>query len=360
MKILCVIDSLGSGGAQRQLVNLAIAFKKKGHDVSFLVYHSDPFYYETLNEHNISVIEVIEPNYLKRLLKMRRVIRKGGYDSVLSFLEAANFISTVSGFPFRKWHLVVGERSANPAILKSFKLKFFRFFHLFADAVVANSHENIKLVKKVNPLLSDKKLHVIYNLIDFEKWQPKPENYVYRRNGKFNLIVVASHQHLKNLNGLVEAVNLLDDNEKSQLVINWYGGERLDDSKTKALEKIEKYNLTDVFNFHEPTIDIANKVNEADALSLFSFYEGLPNVVCEAMANAKPVISSKVSDVPLLLAKEFTYDPNDIKEILKVVRLLLNLDENILKKVGMDNLYKARQKFNSKNIINNYIDKLIE
>lgn len=29
MKILCVIDSLGSGGAQRQLVNLALAFKDK-------------------------------------------------------------------------------------------------------------------------------------------------------------------------------------------------------------------------------------------------------------------------------------------------------------------------------------------
>lgn len=40
MKILCVIDCLGSGGAQRQLVNLATAFKEKGHEVSFLVYHS--------------------------------------------------------------------------------------------------------------------------------------------------------------------------------------------------------------------------------------------------------------------------------------------------------------------------------
>ena len=272
MKILCVIDCLGSGGAQRQLVNLAIAFKEKGHEVSFLVYHSVPFYYETLNEHGIPVVEVLEPNYFKRLLKMRKKIRAGSYDSVLSFLEAANFIATVSGFPFRKWRLVVGERSANPAILKSFKLRFFRFFHLFADAVVANSHENIKLVKKVNPLLSDKKLHVIYNLIDFEKWQPKPKSYVFRKDDKFNLIVVASHQYLKNLNGLVEAVNLLSDKEKQQLIINWYGGERPDNSKSEALQKIEKYGLSDNFNFHEPTMDIAIKVNEADALGLFSFF----------------------------------------------------------------------------------------
>src|SRR5690554_156774 len=96
-------------------------------------------------------------------------------------------------------------------------------------------------------LLSDKKLQVIYNLIDFEKWQPKPENYIFRKNGKFNLIVVASHQYLKNLNGLVEAVNLLSDKEQSQLVVHWYGGERLDSSKNEALEKIKQYDLIDVF-----------------------------------------------------------------------------------------------------------------
>ena len=38
MKILCVIDSLGSGGAQRQIVNLACGLKKKGHDVDVFVY----------------------------------------------------------------------------------------------------------------------------------------------------------------------------------------------------------------------------------------------------------------------------------------------------------------------------------
>lgn len=355
MKILCVIDSLGSGGAQRQLVNLALAFKDKGHEVYFLVYHSEPFYYAALEEKGIAVVEVLEPSYVKRLLKMRKVIRNGNYDSVLSFLEAANFICEVSGFPFRKWRLVVGERSANPAILKSFKLRFYRFFHIFADVVVANSYENIKLVKKVNPLLSDKKLQVIYNLIDFEKWQPKPENYIFRKNGKFNLIVVASHQYLKNLDGLVEAVSLLNDDEKNQLVINWYGGGSQDDSMSSALRKIDSYNLSKVFNFYSPTTDIVNRVNEADALGLFSFYEGLPNVVCEAMVNVKPVISSYVSDVPLLLGEDYLFDPLDINEIVKVIRLLLNTNEVKLSRVGKCNSQVASKKFKKENIIESYL-----
>ena len=44
MKILCVINSLRPGGAQRQLVNLGIGFKEKGHEVSFLAYHNVNFY----------------------------------------------------------------------------------------------------------------------------------------------------------------------------------------------------------------------------------------------------------------------------------------------------------------------------
>ncbi|MDN6182784.1 MAG: glycosyltransferase, partial [Staphylococcus equorum] len=346
MKILCVIDSLGSGGAQRQLVNLAIEFQNAGHSVSFLVYHSDPFYYPTLEAHDIDVIEVLESNYFRRLLKMRRVIRSGKFDSVLSFLQAANFISEISGLPYRKWRLVVGERSANPAILKSWRLKTFRLFHLFADVIVANSKSNLTLVRKVNPLLPTKKLHVIYNLIDFDKWRFRPDNYEFRKGGVFNLVVVASHQFLKNLNGLVEAVNLLTAYQKSQLVISWYGSGSSDVSKNEALKKIAAYQLTENFKFYVATVEIADKVNEADALGLFSFYEGLPNVVCEAMANSKPVILSAVSDMPLLIDDDLVFDPYNYEEIAGKLTHLLNMDENLLRAVGDRNKSVAMNNFN--------------
>lgn len=354
MKILCVIDSLRSGGAQRQLVNLAIAFQKKGHQVEFLVYHSDSFYYEILLEKKIKIIEVLENNYIKRIFKMRKMIRNGNYDTVLSFLEAASFISTLSGFPYRKWNLVIGERSANPNILKSFKLKMYRWFHLFATAIVSNSHDNLKIVKKINPLLSTNKLYVVYNLIDFEKWQPCNHNYVYRENGKFNLTVVASHQYLKNLNGLVEAVNFLDEYEKNQLVINWYG-DTLDNSKFEAIEKIKKYHLDGIFNFYDATTHISSKVNAADAIALFSFYEGLPNAICEAMVNAKPVISSNISDVNLFLGNDYVFAPDQSMDIANKIKFLLSLDQSTLMQIGVKNSNLAATIFFEDEIVDKYI-----
>lgn len=356
MNILCVIDSLGSGGAQRQLVNLAISFKSRGHHVTFMVYHPSTFYNEILLNHDIPIIEVLELNYLKRLLKMRKLIRNGQYDSVLSFLEAPSFICEVAGLPYRKWKLTVGERSANPQILKSHKLRFYRYFHFLADNIVANSHSNLRLIQKANPLLSKIKMHVIYNLIDFNQWQPRQNKYEFKKNNHFNLIIVASHQYLKNLDGLVEAVNLLSEQEKKDLVINWYGSERLDKSKSQALEKIERYQLNNIFNFHKPTINIAEKVNEADALGLFSFYEGLPNVVCEAMVNAKPVISSSVSDIPLLIDSNLIFDPKDIEDIREKLSFLLTQNETSLIKIGKRNRMRALNAFNKDSITNTYLE----
>ena len=220
MKILCVIDSLGSGGAQRQLVGLAIGFKERGHEVSFLVYHEEDFFNKQLDDANIPVRKVLESNYFKRFFKMRRYIRKGNFDAVLSFLEAANFICELSGFPFRKWKLVVGERSANPNIKKSIKLRIYRWFHLMADYTVANSLANMKIIRSINPLLKKNKCKVIYNMIDTKTWKPL-NNYEYRRNVKTNIIVIARHKYLKNLNGFIEALSLLTNQQLHKINVEW-------------------------------------------------------------------------------------------------------------------------------------------
>src|SRR5690606_12315152 len=126
-------------------------------EVSFLTYHNINFFKSELDNYQIPIKTIIEPNYLKRLFRVRKAIRREQPDAVLSFLEAANFMATVAGFPYRKWKLVVGERSANPNILTSKKLRFYRKCHIFTDYVVGNSYQNLEIVKKVIPTIRNEK-----------------------------------------------------------------------------------------------------------------------------------------------------------------------------------------------------------
>lgn len=357
MKILCFIDSLGSGGAQRQLVELAKGFKERGHNVSFLVYHHEPFFLHDIQQNEIAYTCISEGNFIKRIFKIRKFIREGNFDAVVSFLEAANFIATLSGFPYRKWRLIVGERSANPKILKSFKLRFYRFFHLFANFVVANSHENIKLVKKINPLISNKKCKVIYNIIDFNFWNKENYNSI-ESNRKFHLVVAASHQYLKNSKGLIKAVALLNSTLRHQLKIDWYGDERSDDSLNEAKILIEKLELQNTITFFPATTEIKSKMQQADAIGLFSFHEGLPNVICEAMSIGKPIISSAVSDIPILLNNnpKLIFNPYDENEISSTLSYLMSLSSDQLNKIGEENMNNATRFFAKEQIVSEYLN----
>jgi glycosyltransferase involved in cell wall biosynthesis len=360
MKILCVIDTLNSGGAQFQLVELAIGFREKGNEVYFLIYHDFPFFNPYLERVGIEISCIKEPNYLKRLFKMRKFIRNGSFDAVLSFLEAPSFICEFSGLPFRKWKLVVGERSASPEILRSLKLKVFRWFHAFADYVVANSYNNLRIVRKINPLLSNTKCNVIYNAIDLNTWKPDPQ-YIHRKNGKTRLVVVARQIFEKNLNGLIEAIALLDKEDLGKITVDWYGDRitepLLDSSITEAVDKINKYGLKNVIFFYPATHDIARIIKEADAIGLFSFFEGLPNSVCEGMACGKPIICSAVSDLPKLLSydKRLLCDPEKPESIKLALHYLINLSSNNLKEIGSVNLETARSMFDKKEIVTKYL-----
>jgi glycosyltransferase involved in cell wall biosynthesis len=360
MKILCVIDSLGSGGAQKQLVELAKGFSAKGHDVSFLVYHDINFYEMELLASGIKVNKILETNYIIRIVKMWKFIRTSNSNAVLSFLQSSNFICEMATLPTKKWNLVVGERSANPNIKKSFKLRSYRWFHLLANQVVSNSYANIKIVQSINPLIKDKNCSVIYNMIDFSVWQSN-ESQNNLVSNKFKLIVVASHRYLKNAKGLIKAVSKLSNTEQDRLTIDWYGGAQPDNSFEEANQMIESYGLQNVFFFHKPTADIANQVATADALGLFSFYEGLPNTVCEGMAMGKVVITSNVSDVPLLLAHcpSLLFDPTDVNEITKVLREAMNLTQEEYVVITKKNIERARHLFDEDKIVNSYL-KLLE
>lgn len=361
MKILLVIDDLGSGGAQRQLINLGIGFLSYGHQVYFLTYHSNDFYKKHLDDYQIPIYQISSNNKIKRLFKIRNFIRSHNFDSVLSFLDGANFICQFSSLPFKSWKLVIGERNAHPSITTSPRMIFSRWFHFVADFIVANSQSNLDLVKKANPFLNSRKMWVIYNIVDLDYWKPA-NNYSFKKNGKVNLLIAARHQEQKNITELINAVLLLSVNDKNNVTINWYGDEHVnDDTLVKAKKLINELGLTQIFNFYPATKNILPIIQNCDAVGLFSKYEGFPNFLCEGMACAKPVISTDISDISRIIPKEgiFLCNSHLPQTIANALQQLINSSSDDLEKMGKINLNTASLYFNKENIIKDYL-KLLE
>ncbi|MBK6345971.1 MAG: glycosyltransferase [Bacteroidales bacterium] len=272
--VFFVIEDLGPGGAQRQIVNLALDLKAGGHLVSFLAYYPKPFHNTFLTEKGIHIELLLGKSPFSRVLAIRKYIRSGDFDGVIAFLGTPAFICELAAIPFRRWKLIVGERSANPNLRRKFKLKFKRYFHFFVDYIVSNSYTNMEMVRAINPLLPARKCRVIYNSFDLGVYKPV-DDFKFRKSGNLNIVIPASYRKLKNLFGLIEAVSALNSSERQNLEIHWYGDRSPKAEPDFILEEaealIEAKGLHDVFTLHNSEFEIHKVIQQADAMVCSAF-----------------------------------------------------------------------------------------
>lgn len=356
-KILCVIDSLGSGGAQRQLVTLAKLLKQRGYEIRFLTYHPSDFFLRDLSDSGIQTEILNVASYWKRIVKIRKYIRRGEQDVVISFLDTPNFLSCFAAAGGKKWKLIISERSNKENYFKSWKSKIQKYFARYADAIVCNSVSAQRVWEKYYPSYKAR-LTTIYNTVLLP---PIQNHYVPLRNGKFHLLVAASYRYLKNTNGLIEGINLLTEEEKAKLEIHWYGNKKDGGSDCAAYKeaclKIEAYKLKGIIYLHDVTQNIHQLMSEADAVGLFSHWEGLPNTICEAMKLSKPVVMSRVSDYSVLVnaTNGFLCHSNDPSSICEAIRHLLFMSPEELREMGRASQAKAKEFFDNEVILEKWI-----
>ncbi len=353
MKVLCFIDSLGAGGAQRQLVGLAMKLKELGYSVDILVYHRESFHYKAMKNQGIPVHEILEANYVRRVVCIVKFLVFAKYNVVISFLDVPNIISAIASIVRRDCTYIVGERSANPAIAKTPKLRIFRLFHFFADYIVSNSDSNIQLCMKANPLVRKNKYRLIHNMVIDQRLCRDNEYIDYKKK----IVVLASHSYNKNIINMIKAVNILPSEFKNRLEILWYGDTRGDGSIYEAKELIDKYNLKNFIKLMPTTPHTYEVICKSDIVALFSFYEGFPNALSEAMMHRRLIISSRVSDIPKIIQNEnLLFEPGNVNDIKSAIIYAIELSNSEYNDIVNLNYETANKYFNPDFVVQHYID----
>ncbi|MBQ7714351.1 MAG: glycosyltransferase, partial [Clostridia bacterium] len=289
--------------------------------------------------------------YLSRIKKVVSYLKKESPQVLITFLEVPNFLGCLSRFLGAKFKLITTECSSKDSSFEG-RNRIFNFFERYADFKVCNSENAKKKWEKHFPEFKNK-LRVIYNPVIVEN---NHTNYSIRCNGKTEIVVAASYQGLKNPLGMIEAVNILSDQEKKKLIIRWYGRKEITDGDSsvfeRSIEQIEKYNLQNTIYLYPETKEIHNKMIEADAVALFSTVEGLPNSICEALVLGKPIIMSRVSDYEVLVnGNGFSFDPESNEDIANSIRKLIQTSDNELVKMGDQSKMIANHYFKTEKIV---------
>lgn len=334
MNILCVIANLDCGGAQRQLVNIACGLKSRGHAVEFLNYYPQNFFKPQLDQANIPVHLCSKTSRfsIAPILALRQLLRHKAFNAVLAFLETEVVYAEIACLGMLGVRLVVSERSSVQESRMTLGRSAKSRLHLRADAVATNSYAHRDWMAMRFPYLSSR-LTTIWNGIDTEIFQPASRG---SRSGTLKLVGVGRITPAKNLRVLVHA--LAECRRKNLRVeLDWAGKSDDQVCHRDVLSAIEDHQLGGIWRWLGVRKDIPTLLHQYDALILPSLWEGLSNVLCEALAAGLPVLASDVSDNARLVQHGVTgliFDPKQPDAIANAISQFAALDQDTRDRFG--------------------------
>lgn len=352
MKIVFLISSLGSGGAERVATTLCNAWADYGRDVVLITTYSGagvPFYKvdSKINLRNLAD-EIRSPrigkNYFHRMLTLRRMIIEAQPDVVVSFLPnvniAAIFATAFTGIP-----CVIGERS-DPLVQPLGRLwsTACRMLYRFADAVTVQTDSVAQRIGNVYPAL--KKVLVIPNPLPNElmKLQPRMPNAA-SSNGRHILLSVGRLSIEKRTGQIIDAFSELTE-RYPDWDLHLIGEGPLRHVLQQQINDcgIQPGRIRLIGRSQEPWI----LMREADAFVLASAYEGFPNALLEAVALGLPSISTDCKSGPREISdngKVVRLVPvDDHKALVKELDELMG-DENLRSQLSREGVDSVRKRF---------------
>lgn len=357
MKILCIIDSLGSGGAQRQMVTLSKGLVINGHDVHLFTYMPPDFFKKEIGNSQIKHTYIPKKGKIgfNVIFRLMRLVRINKYDIIISFLHTPNVYNILSKLVSHKQtNHITSERSKS--VFKGISYKKQSVTHFFSDYLVCNSFHECNNWRLHMPGLKEKSI-VIYNGLDLRRYHPLGESV----ETKNKILIIGTVGPDKNGISVIEAINMLAS-DFPVLCVSWFGRH---DSHLKAyaeytdrmIKLLKSYTLDKKWSWKNPTTEILNEMHHHDVLVLASATEGFPNVVCEAMAAGLPVIISKGLDHELVVKEGengYLFDPFSPSELAEKIRLFFSLDRKAIEVMRINARNTAEKLFDQKQMIQKY------
>jgi glycosyltransferase involved in cell wall biosynthesis len=363
MKILHVITSLNTGGAEMMLTKLVAAslFSKEVHIVISLMDKG------TLGDQVSKYAELYSLDLkagdlsLKSLINLYRIIKQEDPDIIQGWMYHANIAALLVNFILRK-KLVWNVRQSLVDIklekrLTAILIRMSAFFSGCVDKIIFNSHVSLSQHVKIG--FAERNTVVIANGFDLDKFRPQSSEQILAFKLKYGLPQnskifghVARYHPMKNHIGFIyEISKVLFEQPNLYCVMV---GKGVSEVNAELVNAINNTNYPDRFIILGERHDLANIYGVFDFIVNSSQWgEAFPNVIGEAMACGTPCIVTDVGDSKYIVADlGFVYSPSKSEELNpylnqcinmttdEYLRLSISCRDHISKNYSINTIYK--------------------
>lgn len=330
--------------------------KEKDYNVTVATYHNIDFYKKQLDDAGVRNLVIPNGSNKKtRIWAVRTFLKKERPDWVVAYQETPSLLACMAKVNGCKFRLIVSERNTTQTVGMNERVRF--FLYRWADAIVPNSYAQENYLISHYPWMQ-KKLKTITNFVDLDYF-----SFIERKKRKVpEIVIAATIWSSKNTLGFIEAVKKLVD-RNCRFHVSWYGKSNIDmDYYNESLQKIQEYGIQDYIELKDKTKQIKNVYHNADLFCLPSFYEGTPNVICEAISTGLPVACSDVCDNYIYVkpgCNGVLFDPNNPNDMANKISQLLYISSLEFEKYQKNSRQIALGKLSKDVFVDAYV-KIIE
>lgn len=319
MKILHVITSLYTGGAERLMVDLLPTLRNdEDFQVDLLLINGveTPFK-KALKQAGIKVCALSMTNdvyNLRNIFRFRRFLAHNDYDIIHTHNTACQlFVPIAKSLTRNKAKLVTTEHNTTNHRRTKWWLKpLDKWMYRKYAAIVCISDLTRHNLEQY--LGTDWPMHTIYNGVDTKRFARPVKDISGQQD--FVVTMVAAFRPQKDQDTLIRAFTHLEPNFRLQLV---GGGQRGEELKALCRELC----LEDRVQFLGVRMDVPDIMEQSDVIVLSSHWEGFGLAAVEGMASGRPMVATDGDGLrDIVGGAGVLFQPGDDQELASAIKRL--------------------------------------
>ena len=351
MRILHIITSLYTGGAETLVVNLMPHFHALGHDVGVAVLKGirTPLMERLEKECPECKIYKIGSSFYNPwyIVKLSRIMRQ--YDIVHTHNTSPQFFAAIAAKVFCPKALVTTEHNT------SNRRRDWKWYPRGIDRWMYNQYKEVICISKqaeenLRAFIGHTRAEVttIFNGIDVVAFRQAKANLSLRNGSKrFVVVMVAGFRPQKDQDTLIRAMAHLDADDFEL----WLVGDGVRRGELESL--VENLGLQKNVRMLGRRTDVPEILHTADVVVMSSHFEGLSLSNIEGMSVGKPFIASDVDGLREMTQGAGLLFPHGDDKALATLIKRLHDDKSFYQHVA-DTCYEKAKQFDIKKMVENY------